>query len=157
MFLYYDHMHHTWVFNNELELRKPQPLAFLAHGAILPISKRSDRTFRKYGAPKSVHWIVRDIVSGDSRPDGTIKVEGKITQLHTTQGAHLLSLSQHLANTGICAEESITNNKGRGDGLKWSFLECSANNSYVSARGDELAYPPVWCFTCILVLALISA
>ncbi|CDJ61809.1 hypothetical protein, conserved [Eimeria maxima] len=75
MFLYYDHMHHTWVFNNELELRKPQPLAFLAHGAILPISKRSDRTFRKYGAPKSVHWIVRDIVSGDSRPDGTIKVE----------------------------------------------------------------------------------
>lgn len=75
VFLYYDHMHHTWVFNEQLDLHNPQPLAFLAHGAILPISKKNDNTFRKYGAPKSVHWIVRE--GGGSRPDGTVKVEGK--------------------------------------------------------------------------------
>ncbi|CDJ65782.1 hypothetical protein, conserved [Eimeria necatrix] len=75
IFLYYDHMHHTWIFNEHLDLAHPQPMAFLAHGAILPIRKTNDHTFRKYGAPKSVHWIVRDAASGGSRPDGTIKVE----------------------------------------------------------------------------------
>lgn len=77
IFLYYDHMHHTWIFNEHLDLAHPQPMAFLAHGAILPIRKTNDHTFRKYGAPKSVHWIVRDAASGGSRPDGTIKVEGE--------------------------------------------------------------------------------
>ena len=77
MFLYYDHMHHTWVFNERLDLDHPQPVAFLAHGAILPISKNNDRSFNKYGAPRSVHWIVRDKANGGSRPDGTVKVEGK--------------------------------------------------------------------------------
>ncbi|OEH77919.1 hypothetical protein cyc_01067 [Cyclospora cayetanensis] len=80
MFLYYDHMHHTWVFNEQLDLQHPQPVAFLAHGAILPISKKNDGTFRKFGAPESVHWIVRDPATGGSRPDGSIKVEADPTR-----------------------------------------------------------------------------
>ncbi|KAL8453401.1 hypothetical protein Emed_000900 [Eimeria media] len=78
MFLYYDHMHHTWVINETLDLHAPRPLAFLAHGALLPIHKQHDKSFRKYGVPKSVHWIVRSDASsqGDgSRPDPSVKVE----------------------------------------------------------------------------------
>lgn len=88
MFLYYDHRHHTWVFNPTLDLHAPQPLAFLAHGAILPIARgppgppkahhdKPNNAFTKYGAPKSVHWIVREHPEGASRPDGSVKVEGK--------------------------------------------------------------------------------
>ncbi|KAL8442671.1 hypothetical protein Emag_006275 [Eimeria magna] len=78
MFLYYDHMHHTWVINETLDLHAPRPLAFLAHGALLPIHKQHDKSFRKYGVPKSVHWIVRSDASNQgegSRPDPSVKVE----------------------------------------------------------------------------------
>ncbi|PHJ24064.1 transmembrane protein [Cystoisospora suis] len=78
LYLFYDHTHHTWVFNRELNFRKPDPLAFLPHGALLPVIRQKVRPhvttdpntdmenskryteYAQHGVPKSVHWVVRD-------------------------------------------------------------------------------------------------
>ncbi|EPT28325.1 putative transmembrane protein [Toxoplasma gondii TgCatPRC2] len=92
MFLFYDHTHHTWVFNRDLNFKRPVPVAFLPHGALLPVIRQkshgssvattdttdtatmSTRTrlleYLKHGVPKGVHWVVRGI-PGDTGSGGT--------------------------------------------------------------------------------------
>lgn len=88
LYLFYDHTHHTWVFNRQLNFRKPDPLAFLPHGALLPVVRQlrsqvgthadtDKESFRRYteyvqhGVPKSVHWVVRD--------SGPLKAASEVT------------------------------------------------------------------------------
>ncbi|PFH35602.1 hypothetical protein BESB_052530 [Besnoitia besnoiti] len=80
MYLFYDHTHHTWVFNGDMNFKRPAPLAFLPHGALLPVvrqkqlahpsdfeggdaEKRDEKRYTaylKHGVPRSVHWVVRE-------------------------------------------------------------------------------------------------
>ncbi|CBZ53924.1 hypothetical protein NCLIV_037060 [Neospora caninum Liverpool] len=89
MYLFYDHTHHTWVFNRELNFKKPAPVAFLPHGALLPVvrqlphatsvgpaetpdaakklAEKRYTAYTKHGVPKGVHWVVREVPGGLGR------------------------------------------------------------------------------------------
>ncbi|KAL8425810.1 hypothetical protein Efla_004309 [Eimeria flavescens] len=135
VYLYYDHMHHTWLFGTALDLRAPKPLAFLAHGAMLPIHRQHDKSFRKYGVPKSVHWIVRS--EGGSKPDSSIKVEADPAR--SSGGDHLQPLL--LQKVYHSPEDGTLEHDGEFDEDNFALFEEENEEEMEEEEEDEQEVP----------------